>query len=401
MRFDAAIRRGLRGGAPLAALLLAAAASAQYEVPDELEQQNVPQPMQEDEAGPAVNAPGAEPGLPGPKPNFADAPRQYTVQQGDTLWDITQRFLGNPWYWPKVWSSNPEIENPNWIYPGNVIRFYGGGEALPARIGTPEEIAGGPGAPAPDDGQVVSQTGKLSYTPPNVEHVLDQGFVTSQELDSSGEIVGAWEEKMLLTSYDRVYVDFKNGARPAVGERYIVFRTGDQVFHPKTHQPVGWMTEIVGTARIVEDPGSGVEVAVIGESLDAAQRGDRLMPWNADFAKTVTQRQNQVELEGVVLGSLRGRLVAVGEHHYIFIDKGRRDGVEVGNTFEVLRRGDPLAFEPKEGSEDRLPWEHIGTALVVEVRDEVSTALVTNSVREIGVGDRVVMRVGGAARAQR
>jgi len=53
---------------------------------------------------------------------------QHTVEKGDTLWDLSRRYLGSPWYWPKVWSYNPEIANPHWIYPGNQIRFFPTGE---------------------------------------------------------------------------------------------------------------------------------------------------------------------------------------------------------------------------------------------------------------------------------
>src|SRR5688572_24969299 len=62
------------------------------------------------EAAAKVAAPGAEPG--------ARAEGVYEVKEGDTLWDITKKELQNPWYWPKVWADNPDITNPNWIYPG-------------------------------------------------------------------------------------------------------------------------------------------------------------------------------------------------------------------------------------------------------------------------------------------
>src|ERR1043166_9408024 len=75
----------------------------------------------------------------------APTPEQYVVQPGDTLWQLSQRFLNNPWYWPKLWSFNQEIDNPNWIRPGTVLRFYPAADG-PAIVDVDE-----PDEPADDD----------------------------------------------------------------------------------------------------------------------------------------------------------------------------------------------------------------------------------------------------------
>ena len=46
-------------------------------------------------------------------------PQQYTVATGDTLWDISAKYLREPWHWPQLWQANPQVENPDLIYPGD------------------------------------------------------------------------------------------------------------------------------------------------------------------------------------------------------------------------------------------------------------------------------------------
>jgi hypothetical protein len=169
----------------------------------------------------------------------------YTVRPGDTLWDLSQRFLGNPWYWPKVWSYNPEIENPHWIYPGNIVRFY-----PPAADEMPAQIAAGPDAPvseAPvpteigevtmgtfdspeqfgqdEDIVAVTEGTRIGYAPAKKSVLRQDGLVTQSELDEAGTIDRAWAEKAMLSTFDKVYLLFRNPGSVRLGERYSVFRT--------------------------------------------------------------------------------------------------------------------------------------------------------------------------------
>src|SRR5258708_38922059 len=109
----------------------------------------------EEESGADEEAGGQPEGSQTAKPSEGGAGTQHTVQKGDTLWDLSQRYLGSPWYWPKVWSYNPEIANPHWIYPGNVVRFSATGEEVPTQVETGNEPGSNPEAPDISEGQPV------------------------------------------------------------------------------------------------------------------------------------------------------------------------------------------------------------------------------------------------------
>jgi hypothetical protein len=335
----------------------------------------------------------------------------YTVKPGDNLWDLSTKFLGNPWYWPKVWSYNPEIENPHWIYPGNTIRFYPGGEEMPAQVDTgpapasPEELddvtkgtlVNTPSDFGEDQEDVVAITSgtKIGFHTGSKQSQLRQdGLITKRELDDAGVIEKSFSEHELLDTYERVYVRFKNKSAVRLGERYSIFRTIGAVEHPITGADYGYMTHIVGTIRVIAVEKELV-TGMIEHSIDDINRGDFVGPLG-NFEKQVIIKENTRQVRGVILVALVPDFGLLGEQHWVFIDKGSRDGVEEGNIFTAIHRGDPLLGE----SSKVFPEENAGTLLVVDVKEHTSSALVIRSVVELDVGDLVVMKTAGQASAK-
>lgn len=337
----------------------------------------------------------------------------HTVVGGDTLWDLSQQYLGSPWYWPKVWSYNPEIANPHWIYPGNRVRFFPAGEEVPSRV----ETGTAPGEMVAEEGEIqaatelgpasgedlVSVSGKISYQPQGNTLVSTQAFVTQKEVDEAGRIDSSFSDAEMLSFPEQVYVRFKRKVDAKVGDRYLVFRTVSEVKHPvEKNKRVGFLTELNGTLRVIS-VGDKFVTAQIQDTWNPITRTDLVGPFGEKVTDRVAIKPNSKAVKGYIVSALVPYLTLVGEHHLMVVDKGSSDGVEIGNVFTILRTGDTTGsglLKPQAPNQG-LPDEAIGQCLVTEVKERTANCLIITSLREIVPGDRAEMRVGGARTASR
>lgn len=348
----------------------------------------------EEEPQPEVGATG-ETGA-GGEPQVLET---HLVEKGDTLWDLCAKFLNSPWYWPKIWSYNPQITNPHWIFPGNEIRFYPSDENLPTAVAVSRDLEGGaPGETEEGEGDGQLIPGQLdvedmvkSVAPVSVNRVAQdsvftryRGFLTTDQQNVAGQIANSPSETQLLSDYDRVYVKLKSAAKK--GESYAVYRTIKGIEHPYTGEPYGYAIEIVGALTVI-DTSPQVATGLITSAFRPIERGDYVGPWPESAERRIQPVANEADVKAYIVDTLEGALSELGEHHVVFIDKGRTDGVKLGNTFTVFGRGD--GFTRELGG---LPNEELGRLMIIDVQERVSTAMVVRSVKEISVGDKVEMR---------
>ena len=454
-RTIARLRRAALAGTLAVTLSVPGAAWAQQG-----EAKPAPEQAQPASAQPAAAEPAQPAATPAPKPENAPvvtdqsarpppagniqpvpgAPDEYTIQKGDTLWDLSQKFLSNPWYWPKIWSLNPAIENPHWIYPGNKLRIVPGegGAQAPAQVEAPKEpgvdsASANAGAeepshpesstsvtpPASADLEVVNKdsregraannsvsvSGKLAFTPPPVVTVRASGLVTPEELASAGKLTASFEEKEMLATYDTAYVDYKGEVPAKPGDKLIIFRPDGTIMNPVTHQKVADQTKTVAVVKVLAVSGSQATVQV-ERTWEEIGRGDLVRPWSPQD-KRVAPRPNTADVKGIIVQAVNPGLSTFGESNEVFIDKGSADGVQEGNTFAVVRHGDGLTNvlvtkSYAEGAGGALaksvktPDENVGLLLVIDTKEHLSTAIVVKSVRELQEGDVVEMRASGA-----
>ncbi len=364
-------------------------------------------------------------------------PEQYVIQKGDTLWDLSQKFLNNPWYWPKIWSNNPYIENPHWIYPGNKLRIVPGegGAQAPAQVQAPPEpgvdatAANAPVEGPPDVGadvtppaspdldvvskssregnsalNTVSASGKLAFSPPSVVTVRSSGLVSPEDLAAAGALSASFEEKEMLSTYDTGYVKFKGEAPVKPGDKLLAFHTVGDIVDPKSHKKLAIQTETTAVLKVLSVRGDSVTVQVERAFLEVG-RGDLVRPWTAQ-EKRLAPRPNTTEVTGMIVQAVTPGITTIGESREVFIDKGSVDGVQEGNTFAVVRHGDGLSERAVTDSYAGgglaaaaatvgVPDENVGLLLVVDTTEHLSTAIVIKSVRELIAGDKVEMHTSG------
>ncbi|ADO72882.1 LysM peptidoglycan-binding domain-containing protein [Stigmatella aurantiaca] len=331
----------------------------------------------------------------------------HTVVGGDTLWDLSQQYLGSPWYWPKVWSYNPEIANPHWIYPGNRVRFFPAGEEVPSRVETgigPDDTTDDIQAATELSGEdLVSVSGKISYQPQGTTLVTTQAFVTQKEVDEAGRIDNSFSDAEMLSFPDKVYVRFKRKTDAKVGDRYLIFRTVQEVQHPvNKKRKVGYLTELNGTLKVLT-VGDKFVTAQIQDTWNPIERTNLVGPYGEKLTDRIAVKPNSKPLKGYIVTALVPYLTLTGEHSLMVVDKGSADGVETGNVFTIVRQEDTVGgtlLNPTQ-KDKALPVEAIGLCLVTEVKERASNCLLTSSLREIVPGDQAELRVGKAPTASR
>ncbi len=327
-------------------------------------------------------------------------PGSYTVRKGDTLWDICESFFQNPYEWPRVWSYNPQLQNPHWIYPGDQIALRSNGITMNTASGA----LGNGSNDVPS-----SLVDRRRQVPGNTIFLRDSGFVDDKADQNWGEIIGAPVDKMFLSNFDPIYLKMGGSREVKLGQELTIYR-------PVRNVPGGKVIQIQGTVRVDSwNPAARIARGQIIESLDVIERGARIGPIMRKFA-IVAPARNQSDVQAHVLASIHQHEF-YGQNQIVFIDKGDKDGLRPGNRLFIIRKGDAwrqslasdadatrIALESNSPAEtERVPTPHnnavlpeevIGELRVVDVRDHTATCVVTQSRSEIETGDNAVARKG-------
>lgn len=364
-----------------------------------------------------------------------DAPSEYTVVKGDTLWGIAGKFLKEPWKWPLIWQMNrDQIKDPHWIYPGDIIKLDRSG-AYPELSLVPGGAGGFGGGADVAAGNVVRlqpriRTETLSTAIPTIPGsaigpFLSQPVVVEVAgLEGSPSIVATEESRVVVGAGNLAYAD-RIGA--SSGVNWQVFRPGSALTDPDTGEILGYEAHYLGDARVRRF--GNPTTLEITKARQEINRGDKLMPARETSYSSYVPRAPDKPIKGSIM-SVDGGVSELGQYQIITINRGSRDGVEVGHVLASYHKGrtlgpegvstdffgikglsfgtpipvvpeNPAVTAARTSGDDKggavlsgapeitLPDERNGLVFVFRVFEKMSYAMVMKASRPIYVGDIV------------
>ena len=311
-------------------------------------------------------------------------PDRYIVVKGDTLWDISERFLRDPWLWPEVWEINPQIQNPHLIYPGDAISliYVDGKPQLRLERGGRPTVKLSPTA----------REQRIDRAIPTIpidaiKQFLSQPLVVEEhELDSAPYVVESADEHLVVGAGGRIYV---RGITDTSQGRYGVYHEGDKLIDPDSEELLGLHAIYLGDATVQRfgDPAT--------LSVDRSTReigvGDRLKAVSADeIHASFLPHAPTTDTKGRIIAVHDG-VSQIGRLQIVIVNRGKREGMEVGHVLRIQQAGQEIKDKVTAAPNDKitLPDEDAGLLMLFRIFDKVSYGLVMESTRPIHVLDYV------------
>ena len=271
-----------------------------------------------------------------------DHPENYTVVKGDTLWDISARFLQQPWRWQEIWGVNPQIEDPHLIYPGDIVSltYQDGQPVLNLQRGTGQIVSGrnvklSPTIRSTDNAEAI-QTIPIDA----IQQFLKRPIVLDDnEIEQWPYVVSSYDEHLIATTGNTIYVrGIPEGSKMLPDIQSI--ERANLMLTPKRMKKMkercwGMKPFILAMRQLQQngDPASAIITVVDREVM----KGDRLLPQTDEEISTeFIPRPTSNEVAGSILSVVDG-VAQIGQYQVVVLNLGTEQGLEAGNVLGVYQ----------------------------------------------------------------
>lgn len=302
--------------------------------------------------------------------------KDYKVMRGDTLWDISGKELDDPFLWPKVWKENPEVRNPDRIYPNQTIR-------IPLYLLQKEQKEEAPAAPeaVTEAPRKVKVEEPKKVEPPKPQYLVDKTLLMAAGYISDsaavlGEITGSPSGRNLYGNNDLVYVRTKEPV--SVGDKFYVLQKNREVFHPVTRKKMGYLVDIRGIAEIAKFE-YGQTIAKITYAFKEIVVGDKLDSYTEMMPPLASRTYRKPEIDGYVVETRNLRMLN-STYDIVYIDRGSSAGLETGDIIRTLDLKKQALLTEKHKAPN-------GVIQIINANNATAAAIVRSSTEPVTVGN--------------
>jgi len=317
-------------------------------------------------------------------------PDTYHVVKGDTLWGISDNFLENPWMWPEIWHANPQIDNPHLIYPGDKITliYLDGKPRLVVERGTEaRQYKMSPGVVKLKPSVHIRPLSEAIPAIPldEIDKFLTRSRVVQPgDLEKAPYVLQGQENRLITGAGDNLYARGEFDKNINV---YGVYRYGQRFVDPETNELLGMQALDIGTVKMQALTDDIATVAVT-RTTEEIRIEDRLLPTEErSIDSTFFPTAPAEDIEGVIM-SVEGGLTQVGRMDVVVINRGEREGLEIGNIMTISKDGGEIR-DRVSGDIVKLPSEKAGLLMIFRTFEKMSFALILEASRPLSVLDKV------------
>ncbi|MBN1625182.1 MAG: LysM peptidoglycan-binding domain-containing protein [Deltaproteobacteria bacterium] len=309
----------------------------------------------------------------------------HTVQKGDTLWGICEKYYGNPDIWPKLWQMNPFVTNPHLLNPGDVITLFEKDPVM--EVTKPQVVKMEPPVKKPEPESAVMGVNVEGFTDVNT-----LGFLSLEKIQPWGNIFASDSGKLILGNGENAFVIFDESKEIKVGDEFSIGMISPLLKHPVTGKKLGYTYSINGRLVVEERLGlahsnmkfyekKNVFQTKIIESHEPIHIDNIVIPFTSVSPCVLPVPSNKELLANIV--ATKRQQVLINPNSIVYIDRGFNHGVNRGNVFEVVKANivpDPKKPEKEfyrpQNSKIILPDIRIGMIMILESRPDTSSAIV-------------------------
>ena len=326
----------------------------------------------------------------------ANAPHVYVVKRGDTLWDISGKFLNSPWRWKEIWASNRHVKNPHWIYPGDklllctldgrpligkdegdgcegIIRRHQGGTSLHPQV------------------RVESLANTIPVVPlAHIQQWLEHSIVIQPEsLSNLPYVLGAADRRVITGAGQTIYA---RGNGMDIGQRYGVYRQAEPYMfldaNGKKYNAGVELVEVASAVAVATE--NDIVTLELTKSFNSeVRKGDLILPVYENNLPSLFYpiAANEVTAGGKVI-RVQGSIGTAALHSVVTLDRGQLHGAKAGQVFSLYEDGETVV-DPQTKEMVKLPGQRVGTAMIFKAFDQLSYAYILESALPIKIGANI------------